>query len=156
MGLLRFQKVYDRARRDAHGVKFGRGTTYFLGNSAAHAVSVYNAAKVYELLGTKAHAEALEEFSHLELFTLRGTDHVNVRSCFDTMRKGETLRDELTRGGYSASLIKTYSGSPHEQLFHGIFVAQLSVLKRAETLGLSEPRFLNGKERLRVSDAMIY
>jgi glutamine---fructose-6-phosphate transaminase (isomerizing) len=151
-----FRAAFAEAGRDSHRVASGRGTTYFLGNSVAHAVSVYSAAKVYELLGRRAQAQALEEFSHLQLFSLRRDDAVNVYSCFDPLGKGEKLRKELEGQGYTASRIPARGRSEVEQIFHAVFVAQLSALRRAKALGLTEPTFLHDKARLGISDSMIY
>lgn len=156
VGLCDFRRAFARAEKDSGKVAFGKGTTYFLGNSAAHAISLYSAAKVYELLGEKAHSEALEEFSHLELFTLRRLDAVNIYSCFDLIGKGKKLQEALTGRGYKASLIEASGSNDLERLFHAVFVAQVSVLRKAEAAGLGEPRFLRDKGRLGISDAMIY
>lgn len=155
-GLCDFRRLLARAERDSGLVGFGEGTTYFLGNSAAHAISFYSAAKVYEMLGTKAHSEVLEEFCHLELFALRRPDAVNIYSCFDLMGRGKKLRESLVGRGYRASLIEARGSNDLERLFHAVFVAQVSILQRAEAAGLSEPRFLRDKGRLCISDTMIY
>ena len=151
-----FGRAFRRAEVDCRQMSFARGTTYFLGNAAAYAVSLYSAAKVYELLGTKAHAEMLEEFSHMELFSLRKSDSVNVFSCFDPSQTGARLRRALEEHGYKSRLIPNRGSSEVERLFHSVFVAQLAVLRRAEAIGLSKPRFLDAKDRLEVSDARIY
>lgn len=131
------------------------GTTYFLGNSLAHPVALYAAAKTYEILGARAHAELLEEFSHLELFSLATRDAVNGLACFDDSGVARRLGRALSERGYSSQVVPSRGRSPMERLFHAIFVVQLSVLDRARKMGLTEPKFLSSRV-LEVSDLMIY
>jgi fructoselysine-6-P-deglycase FrlB-like protein len=151
-----FQRAFQMAQSDCRQVSFGRGTTYFLGNSAAYAVCMYAAAKVYELFGAKAHAELLEEFSHMELFSLLKPDAVNVFSFFDTSGIGSKLRSALARHGFESNVIPSRGSTVAERVFHSVFVTQFAVLREAERRRLSEPRFLKTKDKLDISDAMIY
>jgi len=151
-----FRRAFQMAESDCREVSFGRGTTYFLGNSAAYAVSIYAAAKIYELFGRKAHAELLEEFSHMQLFSLIKSDAVNVFSCFDTSGIGSKLRSALAKQGFESHLIQSRGSTVAERLFHSVFVSQLAVLREAERRRLSEPHFLKTKDKLDISDAMIY
>ena len=130
--------------------------SYFLGNHAAHGVAVYAAAKVYEFLGWRAHAELLEEFSHMELFSLTRGDTVNVFSCFDAGNTGKKLVKLLRRHQYRCALIEAWGKSEIENLYHSIFTSQLATLRSAELLGLQRPHFLDAKAQLETSDAMIY
>ncbi|HLQ20668.1 MAG TPA: SIS domain-containing protein, partial [Nitrososphaerales archaeon] len=79
-----FSRAYSAATVAQKKVALAdHGTTYLLGNNAAHAIAVYGAAKVYEILGAKAGAEQLEEFSHMQLFSLKASDSVIIFSAFD-------------------------------------------------------------------------
>jgi hypothetical protein len=134
----------------------GRGTTYFLSNSMAQPAALYAAAKTYEILGAKAQAEFLEEFSHLELFSLDKSDAVNSFACFDPSGLARKLGGALAEQGYECNVVRSWGKSPVDQLFHAVFVAQLSVLQTAKEKGLTEPRFLSARRALDASDAMIY
>jgi hypothetical protein len=151
-----FGKAFRRAKEDSGTISFARGTTYFLGNSAAYAAALYAAAKTYEFLGTRAHAELLEEFSHLELFSLRKSDVVNVFGCFDPSGVGPRLRRALVERGFQAHLVLPRGSTDVGRLFHSVFVAQIAVLREAETSGLPGLGFLGATDRLQVSDSMIY
>ena len=154
-GIGRLRTVYDDASK-ARGFSTGAGTTYFLGNSLAYTAALYAAAKTYEFLGAKAHAELLEEFSHLELFSLRRSDAVNIFSSFDPSGAAPKLRKALTGAGFDARTVPTAGESDAEKLFHSIFVIQMTILRLARKAGLSRPSFLGAGRRLRVSDEMIY
>jgi fructoselysine-6-P-deglycase FrlB-like protein len=151
-----FRRALRAAKRDGARVKMGRSTTYFLGNSAAHAAALYAAAKTYEILGAKAQAELLEEFSHLQIFSLTEEDSVNAFACFDPSRQAERLVTALGGGGFSSSLVPARGSTEAERLFHSVFVGQVSVLGAAVEAGVREPRFLSAGKRLQASDSMIY
>ncbi|MDE1852387.1 MAG: hypothetical protein KGI38_01435 [Thaumarchaeota archaeon] len=151
-----FQSAYKRAVKDWRMISYGKGTTYFLGNSLAYPAALYAAAKTYEILGFKAHAELLEEFSHLELFSLERADVVNILSCFDPSDISRKLKAVLSGQGYQCSKVPTSGASNADRLFHSVFVVQLSIIDRARKAGLGEPGFLGEVGRLRASDAMIY
>jgi hypothetical protein len=151
-----FEAAFRAARRDERGIAWGEGTTYFLGNSLAYAAAIYAAAKAYEFLGARAHPQLLEEFSHLDLFSLRPSDAVNVFSAFDPLGASGRLAGALAGGGFRAHMVPEPRGTKMERLFHSVFVSQLAVLGRARELGLSKPSFLAARGRLAVSDSMIY
>jgi len=151
-----FDGAFRAAGRDQRIIGWGEGTTYFLGNSLAYPVAMYAAAKTYEFLGMKAHAQQLEEFSHLELFSLGQADVVNAFAGFDPAGASSKLARALARQGYRSKVIPGRGSSKADQLFHAVFASQLSVLRRAEKKGLSRPSFLDGGGRLAASDSMIY
>lgn len=151
-----FRRALNNAQKDQRKLASGKGTTYFLGNSLAYPAALYAAAKTYELLGLKAHAELLEEFSHMELFSLGKKDVVNVFSCFDPSGMAAKLTSTLRGEGFRSSRVPSRGASDLERLFHSVFVVQLSVLDQAMKLGISEPRFLAARGKLRTSDSMIY
>jgi hypothetical protein len=150
-----FRRAFLGARRDSGAVRFGTGTTYFLGNSAAYAVSLYSAAKAYEILGARSHPELLEEFSHQELFSLRKSDSVNIFGCFDPRNVGRKLCELLTERGHAARVFTGGRGTDFEELFRSVFAVQLATLREASARGLKGPRFLSSRS-LGISDRMIY
>lgn len=151
-----FRRAMETARRNFRSVSFGRGTTYFLGNSLAHPAAFYAAAKTHEILGKKAHAEILEEFSHVELMSLSKNDSVNAFASFDGERVGSKLTGVLRGQGYSAHAIGVGRTTPTGALFSSVFAVQLAVLGQARRRGLDRPKFLDLGGRLRASDVMIY
>jgi len=151
-----FRAALDYAAKDRGAITWRRGTNYFLGNKFAYPVSLYASAKTNEFLGLKAHPEALEEFSHLEIFELEKSDSVNIFASFDPMDESGKLARELVRGGYGTRVVPGRGGTVLERVFHDVFTTQLSVLKEAADAGLTEPRFLSSGSRLGASDSMIY
>ncbi len=151
-----FKGAMRSAKEDRECLRFGGGTTYMLGNSLGYVSALYTAAKAYELLGAKAHAELIEEFSHLEMFSLAKEDEVDVFSCFDPLGIAGRLAKTIRESGYASSLIPSRGRTDVERLFHSVFVGQLATLKGAVDAGLREPNFLASGRRLRASDSMIY
>ena len=152
-----FSRAYSAAKVAQKKVALSdHGTTYLLGNNAAHAIAVYGAAKVYEILGYRADAEQLEEFSHMELFSLKASDSVIVFSAFDPARIGARLHAALRSRGYVASLLDPHSPNTVETIFYYAFLSQLAPLAKAQARGLSEPYLAGARKKLQVSDGMIY
>jgi len=155
-GKCDLESAFASAVEDCNNVLTGKGTTYFLGNSLAYPAARYAAAKTYEFLGSKAHAELLEEFSHMELFTLEKPDVVNVFAAFDPSGLAGRLGAALAMEGYTARVVPSRGTSDLERLFHAVFVCQLSALNGSAGRRLSRPRFLSDRGRLETSDSMIY
>ncbi len=151
-----FGEALAGAEKDARSLAWGKGTTYFLGNSLGYPAALYAAAKTYELLGAKAHAELLEEFSHMELFSLGRSDVVDVFACFDPKGASGKLRKALGEQQYECRVVPSRGSSDAGRLFHAVFTSQLAVVNRARRLGLMRPKFLLAGGRLRASDHMIY
>ncbi len=150
-----FRSSFAAALKDRKAA-WGKGTTYFLGNLLGHPAALYAAAKTYEILGARAQPELLEEFSHLELFSMTKSDAVNVFSSFDPSGTSARLGRVLKRQGYEVNVLPSRGETDAEMLFHAVFVSQLSVVARAKELGLSRPRFLASGGKLDASDRMIY
>jgi len=151
-----FEKVLARATTVAKRIRIasGRNLTHFAGNNEAYAAAVYGVAKIYEILGGRAQASLLEEFSHMPLFSLSDSDCVNIVES-PTGRKGGQLQERLTEGGYSSSLIRL-EGDPVERLYLLVFSMQRAVIDAARMEGLKSPYFLGAKKKMRISDEMIY
>jgi len=152
-----FPRLLRLAEVDASALRFSdAGTSYFLGNHASFAAALYAAAKSYEFFGARAQAQLLEEFSHLELFSLRKRDVVNVFSSADPSRAAERLAGALSERGYRSCLVKSRRANKLEGVFHAIFTTQFAVLEKMRSEGRTSPYFLGSRQKLSLSDSMIY
>lgn len=154
-----FRRLYQEAEKASQQVRFSNGgTTFFLGNHADYEVSLYAAAKVYEFFGGRAQAELLEEFSHLELFSLRSADAVNVFLSADPSGAGPRLVAALRRNGYEAASFgeTERAETMTDAVFRNTFLVQLAVMERMKSRKLSVPYFMKSRKKLDVSDSMIY
>jgi glucosamine--fructose-6-phosphate aminotransferase (isomerizing) len=153
---LDFERSYSVGRRVSRGLGFSRaGSTFFLGNRALFAVSMYAAAKLYEFFGAAAHYQRLEEFSHMELFSLKAGDVINIYGGFDPLKIGKTLAASLRTAGYEAYLAPTDRAAGAESVFNAVFATQFAVLRWIEEARIKRPYLLDSK-KLAVSDSMIY
>ncbi len=143
-----------RAESKRIGVASKGNVTHFAANNEAYAVSIYGAAKIYELLGGRAQASLLEEFSHTSLFSLSTRDTVNVIDR-PSGQKGRRLCEALERDGYASSLVSP-KGGRLESLYFLVFALQMAAVGAARSAGWNAPYFLDAKEKLRISDEMIY
>jgi len=151
-----FDAVLSRAAVGSKRIRIsgGRSVTHFVGNNEAFGASIYGVAKIYEFLGARAQASLLEEFSHMPLFSLSGSDIVNV---FESPEgdKGKRLCERLRLGGFASSLIRP-EGARVERLYLIVFAMQMAAIKAARKEGLKSPYFLSAKKKLKISDEMIY
>jgi fructoselysine-6-P-deglycase FrlB-like protein len=149
-----FRDVLSRAKALSKRILIARrpNVTHLTGNNEAYAASLYGAAKVYELLGGRAQASLLEEFSHMPLFSLVAGDTVNI---IGTGEKEEQLHNGLRKGGYASSLV-SLEGGKVERLFLVVFALQAAAIGAAKRAGLKAPYFLGAKRKLGISDEMIY
>lgn len=152
-----FAQAFSTARRISRGLRISQGgATFFLGNRALYAISIYAAAKLYEFFGAKALYQKLEEFSHMELFSLSPGDAVNIYEGFDPSRIGRKLARSLTGAGYDSCLAAAGRRNEFDCVFTAVFATQLAVLRWAEEMKIDRPYISDAEEKLAISDSMIY
>ena len=152
-----FQRALSVAGNPSRSFRVSeRGTTFILANWASYGVAVYGSAKVYEVLGSKAQPEELEQFGHMEIFSLTKQDSVNVISGLGSRKAALRLHRQLGEHGFSSSEVRMNRGNISERLFASVFALQLAVLREAKRLGLKRPAFLGSRAALAVSDSVIY
>ncbi len=151
-----FGLVLSRAVAESKRIRIasGRNVTYFASNNEAYAASIYGVAKIYELLGSRAQASLIEEFSHMPLFSLSTSDSVNVIESA-AGHKGVRLHKKLEGRGFASSLISP-KGNTVERLYLLVFAMQMAAISAARKKGLDAPYFLSATKKLRISDEMIY
>jgi fructoselysine-6-P-deglycase FrlB-like protein len=150
------KKAIQRSRSESKKIKLAKGgnVTHFVGNNEGYALSIYGAAKVYEFLGARAQASMLEEFSHMQVFSLSASDCVNVIES-PTGTKGELLAEKLGKAGFDVSLIRP-EGDSIERLYNLVLAIQTAAIGAARKRGLRSPYFLRAGKKLKISDEMIY
>lgn len=154
---VNFTRAVSNGQRMSRKLGFAKeGVTFFLGNRALYAISIYAAAKLYEVFGARAACQKLEEFSHLELFSLGRKDTVNIYEGFDPLSIGRGLAKSLRHAGYDSNLAATGTSNDFERVFTAVFATQLAVLRWAREMRMTRPHLLGAQEKLRISDRMIY
>jgi fructoselysine-6-P-deglycase FrlB-like protein len=135
------------------------GTYHFVGSGPFFALALYGAAKLFEFARERATYQLIEQFSHLNLFSIdREKDSVFIlRSKLDE-EKAKFLDANLTQAGVRSYLLPM-EAKRHSSIELAISYAihlQFLALEVAQKRGLDEPAFLKDKEILMVSDSMIY
>ncbi len=128
--------------------------TFFLGNLQTYPVAMYAAAKVYEILGTSAFYERIEQFSHMELFSVNKDDTIILFE--QTNNHNRKLIKNLKKLG-----LKVYQPiSPRKdqisQIIFYIFFSQMVPLFLAKRRNQKEVHFMVDKKQKSASDGMIY
>jgi hypothetical protein len=132
------------------------GTVFIVGTGLGYCMTIYGAAKIFEVLGSKSQYQATEQFSHMELFSLSEGDFVLLIPAPEADVKAAQLEDTLTHGGWKVAKTSLNEG---DEVVHSILTSmQLQVLvwRTALRLGLEEFSFKKKEKHLRISDKMIY
>jgi glutamine---fructose-6-phosphate transaminase (isomerizing) len=135
-------------------------TFHFVGSGSFYAIAMYGAAKIYEFAGSAADYQLMEEFSHLNLFSLKGgnKDHTIILRFGSDDEKGKMLDATLTQAGFSSFLMPIEEEREHvlqRAIYYSIHLQYLA-LNIALLNGLKAPSFLTKTDSLKVSNKMIY
>jgi hypothetical protein len=117
---------------------------------------MYAAAKLYEFFGARAQYQRLEEFSHMELFSLKAGDAVNILGGSDPLRVGRRLSKSLRVAGYPSALASAERPTELESVFDAVFAAQFAMARWLGETGIKRPYIVDAGKKLAISDSMIY
>jgi hypothetical protein len=149
--------VLSRGRRISRSLGLSNGgVTYFLGNGALYAIAIYSAAKLHEFFGTRAAYQRLEEFSHMEVFSLRRRDVVNIYEGFDPLKVGPALARSLKGKRYDSRIVSTGRLNDFERVLAAASAIQFAVLRWARGKKIGQPYLSRAEDKLEISDSMIY
>lgn len=144
-----FKKAYSDAKKSKSGKRI-----FVLGNMYTFPVAMYCAAKFYELLGFDAHFEQIEQFSHMELFSVKKGDTVII---FEEKNNHNTqLKKNLKKVGLNVIHPVFKSRNKISQIIYYTFFSQLLTLFEAKKIRKRDCHFVLKKNLRNVSDKMIY
>lgn len=133
-----------------------------VGDALTYPLAMYGSAKAYEVLGAKVSYCRLEQFCHMEIFSLAEEDNVLVLSSDEKARR---LVEGLRSNGIDATLleyVRDESSSSSDRRYGTLsrvlyyaFLLQLTALNNARRLGLRECAFINHR-LLGLSSSLIY
>ena len=146
-------KIYRKALTDAKNSKFSR-RIFILGNPYTYPLAMYCAAKFYELLGYDAHFERIEQFSHMELFSIKKRDTVIIFE--EKNQHNLQLTKNLKNIGLNVIHPNFVSKNKISQILYYIYFSQLLPLFEAKKRGQTDCHFVLAKKLRSVSDNMIY
>ena len=126
---------------------------FILGNMHTFPLAMYCAAKFYEILGYDAHYCRIEQFSHMELFSVKKGDTVII---FDD--KNPHVR-QLGKNLEKIGVNLIHPDIPSEklsQILYCIFLSQMIPLNEAKKKNRKNCYFIAAKKIRNVSNRMIY
>ncbi len=146
-------KLYGKAQEVAKKVNL-HGSVYVLGNLHTYPIAMFCAAKLYEVLGTNAHYERIEQFSHMGLFSCHSGDTVIIFE--DENLYNKKLIKHLKDCGLRTIRISIPSKNILEKVLFLIFVSELIALYLAKRKKMKKCYFIQAKKLRNASSAMIY
>jgi len=145
------KKLFKSAESDGR-IKLN-GHVYILGSSFTYPLAIYGCAKMYEVLGIKAQYAMLEQFCHMELFSVKKNDTILILSQDD---KAKELSAKLADDRYNVFVLKPKGKTLVENLLYYLMLLQLVVLYNAKRLKLKECYFITNDSLRRTSSSLIY
>ena len=133
----------------------GKSSFVFAGSGLNHALSLYGAAKINEILGAKAEAVYPEQLGHAKLFSVDRERDLVI--CLSNGRdKAKEFYELLRKNGFQSSML-AISGNDAvlRSLKIAIYLQQLplAISKRKR---MAESAFVSDRKKLRLSSKMIY
>jgi len=146
-------ELYKKASLESKKIKLGK-KVYILGNMRTFPIAMYGAAKFYEILGTDAHYERIEQFLHMGLFSAKSGDTVII---FEE-KNSHNLRITKNLKKLGLNVYQPNSGTRNKisQVIFFTFFSQLTPLFFAKKNHQKECYFVTAKKLRNASSNMIY
>ncbi len=145
-------KLFSKAKADAKKSKVSK-RIFVLGNLFTFPLAMYCAAKFYEILGYDAHYCKIEQFSHMELFSVQKGDTVIIFERENSHNK--QLGKNLKKIGINV-IQPSMPSAKISQMIYCIFFSQLIALFEAKKKRKKDCHFVTAKKIRNVSNQMIY
>ncbi len=148
----RGSKLFLKAKTDAKKAKISK-RIFILGNFFTFPLAMYCAAKFYEILGYDAHYSRIEQFSHMELFSVHKGDTVII------FEEKNLYNKQLGRNLKKVGINVIHPNMPSQkisQMIYCTFFSQLVPLFEAKKKRKKDCHFVTAKKIRNVSNQMIY
>ncbi len=146
------KKLFEISETDADKVKLS-DHVYILGSWITYPLAMYGCAKMYEVLGIRTQYAMLEQFCHMELFSIKNDDTILVLS---DDKKTKELSSKLVNDGYKALAFKPKGKTLAEDVIYYSMFLQLIALHTAKRLKLDECYFITNDRLMKTSSSLIY
>lgn len=144
--------LFDNAEEEAAKVQL-MNNVYVIGSGITYPLAIYGVAKIYEVFGMRAQYAMLEQFCHMELFSVKKGDTFLILSEDD---KAGQLCSKLTDEGFNVYTSKHNGKNLEEELLYHTMFLQLIVLKNAKKKKLRECYFVRNNKLRSISSSLIY
>ena len=145
-------KLFSKAKIDAKKANVSK-RIFVLGNLFTFPLAMYCAAKFYEILGYDAHYCKIEQFSHMELFSVKRWDTVIIFEEKNSHNK--QLGRNLKKVGINV-IHPNMPSTKISQMIYYTFFSQLLALFEAKKKRKKDCHFVTAKKIRNVSNQMIY
>jgi fructoselysine-6-P-deglycase FrlB-like protein len=145
-------KLFLKAKADAKKSKVSK-RIFVLGNLFTFPLAMYCAAKFYEILGHDAHYCKIEQFSHMELFSVHKGDTIIIFEEKNLHNK--QLGKNLRKIGINV-IHPSMPSTKISQMIYCVFFSQLLALFEAKKKRKKDCHFVTAKKIRNVSNQMIY
>jgi len=145
-------KLFLKAKIDAKKANVSK-RIFVLGNLFTFPLAMYCAAKFYEILGYDAHYSRIEQFSHMELFSVQKGDTVIIFEEKNSHNK--QLGMSLNKVGINV-IHPSMPSTKMAQMIYCTFFSQLLALFEAKKKRKKDCHFVTAKKIRNVSNQMIY
>lgn len=142
--------IMRQAERDAGAIR-QKGRTFFVGNQYTFPVAMYAAAKAYEILGSYANYSRAEQFTHMELFSVKDNDTVIFFD--DRNSRVRSISESLEDEGVQCIVTEPNLSGRVESILYHVVYAQYLPLNNTEQ---NEVYFMREDALRGISDAAIY
>jgi len=145
-------KLFLKAMVDAKKSKVSK-RIFVLGNLFTFPLALYCTAKFYEILGYDAHYSRIEQFSHMEVFSVQKGDTVII------FEEKNSHNKQLGRNLKKIGINLIHPNVPSQkmsQIVYCIFFSQLLALFEAKKKRKKDCHFITAKKIRNVSNQMIY
>jgi fructoselysine-6-P-deglycase FrlB-like protein len=146
-------QIFKKALSDAKKLNLGK-RIFVLGSMYTYPIAMYCAAKFYELLGYDVHFQRIEQFSHMELFSIKKDDTVLIFEEKNSHNK--QLVKNLKSVGLNVIHPTFESKNKISQFLYYVYLSQLFPLFEAKKRGRKECHFILSKKFRNASNQMIY
>jgi len=153
ISISNIDEIFKQAYRDAKKAK-PQKRIFILGNMHTFPIAMYCAAKFFEVLGSDAHFEHIEQFSHMELFSVKKGDTVIILE--QKNNHNLHLAKILKKIGLVVIQPNFYSKNKISQIIYYTVFSQLLTLFEAKKRNQKNCHFVLSKNLRDVSDKMIY
>ncbi|MGQ0792379.1 MAG: sugar isomerase [Nitrosopumilaceae archaeon] len=146
-------ELFKRALLESKKIKIGK-KVFIIGNLHTIPVAMYCAAKFYEILGTDAHYERIEQFLHMGLFSAKPGDTVII---FEEKNfHNSIIAKSLKKLGLNVYRPNPGTRNKISQVIFFTFFSQLTPLFYAKKNHQKECYFVTAKKLRNASSNMIY
>ena len=132
-----------------------RGSILFVGSGVSYPMALYGAAKIHEVLGTKAEVDYSEEMGHSHLFSV-DKKHDTIVCLYSDHDKAWELEKALGRNGFRAIGLTVRGSDPTVRCVKTAMHLQQLALLRAKRRRLIQCAFTSDKKKLALSSRLIY